>query len=156
MNYLLPLYVFHVDSVLTCGSSPPDIWFWVPSLNPTYLVWDSESKSLRWVWVIWSCKSLPLLLTSLGYPRTQVYILNNLQLQFCSKSPVCCESCRHFETGGSLGRRVNVVACPSPDGSSARPGAKGGERGGRRPAWERGGNPAAFVFVPRPGRVRLQ
>jgi hypothetical protein len=25
--------------------------------------------------------------------------------------------CRRFETGGSLGRRVNVVACPSPDGS---------------------------------------
>jgi hypothetical protein len=35
--------------------------------------------------------------------------------------------------GGSLGRRVNVAACPSPDGSSARASAKGGERGGRRP-----------------------
>jgi hypothetical protein len=45
--------------------------------------------------------------------------------------------CRRFETGGSLGRRVNVAACPSPDGSSARASAKGGERGGRRPAWER-------------------
>jgi hypothetical protein len=42
--------------------------------------------------------------------------------------------CRCFETGGSLGRRVNVAACPSPDGSSARASAKGGERGGRRPA----------------------
>jgi hypothetical protein len=42
--------------------------------------------------------------------------------------------CRHFETGGSLGRRVNVAACPSPVGSSARASAKGGERGGRRPA----------------------
>jgi hypothetical protein len=42
--------------------------------------------------------------------------------------------CRRFETGGSLGRRVNVAACPSPDGSSARASAKGGERGGRRPA----------------------
>jgi hypothetical protein len=41
--------------------------------------------------------------------------------------------CRRFETGGSLGRRVNVVACPSPDGSSARASAKGGERGGRSP-----------------------
>jgi hypothetical protein len=30
-----------------------------------------------------------------------------------------------------------------------REGGKGDER-------ERGGNPAAFVFVPRPGRVRLQ
>jgi hypothetical protein len=63
--------------------------------------------------------------------------------------------CRRFETGGSLGRRVNVVACPSPDGSSARPSAKGGSdvAGDRH---ERGGNPAAFVFVPRLGRVRLQ
>jgi hypothetical protein len=36
--------------------------------------------------------------------------------------------------GGSLGRRVNVAACPSPDGSSARASAKRGERGGRRQA----------------------
>jgi hypothetical protein len=50
---------------------------------------------------------------------------------------------------------VNVAACPSPDGSSARASAKGGSEaaGDRR---ERGGNPATFVFVPRPGRVRLQ
>jgi hypothetical protein len=63
--------------------------------------------------------------------------------------------CRRPETGGSLSRRVNVVACPSPDGSSARASAKGESEaaGDRR---ERGGNPAAFVFVPRPGRVRLQ
>jgi hypothetical protein len=44
--------------------------------------------------------------------------------------------CRRFETGGSLGRRVNVVACPSPDGS-ARGRARRGEKGGRRQAWER-------------------
>jgi hypothetical protein len=71
------------------------------------------------------------------------------------QAPTWRANCRHFETGGSLGRRVNVVACPSPDGSSARPSAKGGSEvaGDRR---ERGGNPAAFVFVPRPGRVRLQ
>jgi hypothetical protein len=55
--------------------------------------------------------------------------------------------------GGSLNRRVNVAACPSPDGSSAS--AKGGsEAAGDRHG--RGGNPAAFVFVPCPGRVRLQ
>jgi hypothetical protein len=30
------------------------------------------------------------------------------------------------------------------------------EGGKRQPEQERGGNPAAFVFVPRPGRVRLQ
>jgi hypothetical protein len=28
------------------------------------------------------------------------------------------EICRRFETGGSLSRRVNVAACPSPDGST--------------------------------------
>ena len=58
--------------------------------------------------------------------------------------------------GGPSGRRVSVAACPSPDGSSAWASAKGGRSeaaGGRR---ERGGNPAAFVFVQRPGRVRLQ
>jgi hypothetical protein len=47
------------------------------------------------------------------------------------------------------------AACPSPDGSSAWASAKGGSEAagvGR----ERGENPTAFVFVPRPGRVRLQ
>jgi hypothetical protein len=71
------------------------------------------------------------------------------------QAPTWRANCRCFETGGSLSRRVNVAACPSLDGSSARPSAKGGSEaaGDRR---ERGGNPAAVVFVPRPGRVRLQ
>jgi hypothetical protein len=63
--------------------------------------------------------------------------------------------CRRFETGGSLSRRVNVAACPSPDGST-RGRARRGESEAARDRRERGGNPAAFVFVPRPGRVRLQ
>jgi hypothetical protein len=44
---------------------------------------------------------------------------------------------------------------PQPRWVDARPSAKGGREvaGDRR---ERGGNPAAFVFVSRPGRVRLQ
>jgi hypothetical protein len=44
---------------------------------------------------------------------------------------------------------------PQPRWVDARPSAKGGSEvaGDRR---ERGGNPAAFVFVSRPGRVRLQ
>ena len=46
------------------------------------------------------------------------------------QAPTWHANCRRFETRGSLSRRVNVAACPSPDGSSA----KGGERGGRRPA----------------------
>jgi hypothetical protein len=43
------------------------------------------------------------------------------------QAPTWRANCQRFETGGSLGRRVNVVACPSPDGSSARASAKGGE-----------------------------
>jgi hypothetical protein len=57
--------------------------------------------------------------------------------------------------GGSLGRRVKCRRVPQPRWVGARPSAKGGEKAagdGR----ERGGNPAASVFVPRPGRVRLQ
>jgi hypothetical protein len=44
---------------------------------------------------------------------------------------------------------------PQPRWVGTRPSAKGGSEvaGGGR---ERGGNLAAFVFVPRPGRVRLQ
>jgi hypothetical protein len=48
------------------------------------------------------------------------------------------------------------AACPSPDGSSAWASAKGGRGEVAGVGRERGGNPAAFVFVPRPGRVRLQ
>jgi hypothetical protein len=50
------------------------------------------------------------------------------------QAPTWRANCRPFETGGSLSRRVNVTACPSLDGSSARPSAKWGKRGGRRPA----------------------
>jgi hypothetical protein len=59
-----------------------------------------------------------------------------------------------FRDRGSLGRRVKCRCVPQPRWVGARPSAKGGER------WPetgmRGGNPAAFVFVLRPGRVRLQ
>jgi hypothetical protein len=50
------------------------------------------------------------------------------------QAPTWRANCRRSETGGSLSRRVNVAACPSLDGSSARASAKGGERGGWRPA----------------------
>jgi hypothetical protein len=71
------------------------------------------------------------------------------------QAPTWRANCQRSETGGSLGRRMNVAACPSPDGSSARASTKGESEvaGDRR---ERGGNPVALVFVPRPGRVRLQ
>jgi hypothetical protein len=45
---------------------------------------------------------------------------------FSKHSPKINTMCRRFETGGSLGRRVNVAACPSPDGS-ARGRARRGE-----------------------------
>jgi hypothetical protein len=34
------------------------------------------------------------------------------------QAPSWRANCRRFETGGSLSRRVNVAACPSPDGST--------------------------------------
>jgi hypothetical protein len=71
------------------------------------------------------------------------------------QAPTWHANCRRFETEGSLSRRVNVTACPSPDGLSAWASAKGGSEVAGD-GHERGGNPAAFVFVPRPGRVRLQ
>ena len=63
--------------------------------------------------------------------------------------------CRCFETGGSLGPTSECRRVPQPRWVERVGEREGGKRGGRR--WrERGGNPAAFVFVPRPGRVRLQ
>jgi hypothetical protein len=71
------------------------------------------------------------------------------------QAPTWRANCRRFETGGSLSRRVKYRRVPQPRSVGARPSAKGGSEvaGDGR---ERGGNPAAFVFVPRPGRVRLQ
>jgi hypothetical protein len=63
--------------------------------------------------------------------------------------------CRRFETGGSLSRRVSVLRAPAQMGR-ARGRARRGERRGGGAERERGGSPAAFVFVPRPGQVRLQ
>jgi hypothetical protein len=63
--------------------------------------------------------------------------------------------CRRFETGGVPGPTSEM----SPR-APAQMGRREAEReGGRKVAGdgrERGGNPAAFVFVPRLGRVRLQ
>jgi hypothetical protein len=59
-----------------------------------------------------------------------------------------------FRDRGSLDRRVNCRRVPQPRWVGARRSAKGG--GSRRETGVRGGNPAAFVFVPRPSRVRLQ
>jgi hypothetical protein len=71
------------------------------------------------------------------------------------QAPTWRAKCRRFETGGSLGLRVKCRRVPQPRWVGARRSAKGG-RTGSQSERERGGNPAAFVFVPRPGRVRLQ
>jgi hypothetical protein len=59
---------------------------------------------------------------------------------YCFYVPIC----RHFETGGSLSRRVKCRRVPQPRWVDARPSAKGGERGARRWARER------EVEIPRP------
>ena len=72
------------------------------------------------------------------------------------QAPTWRANCRCFETGGSLSRRVSVPRAPAQMGRArgrARRGERSEEAGVRR---ERGGNPAAFVFVPRPGRGHLQ
>jgi hypothetical protein len=71
------------------------------------------------------------------------------------QAPTWRANYRRFETGGVPGPTSEL----SPR-APAQMGRREAEReGGRKVAGdgrERGGNPAAFVFVPRPGRVRLQ
>jgi hypothetical protein len=62
--------------------------------------------------------------------------------------------CRHFETRGVPGPTSKLSPC-----ALAQMGRRDTEReGGRKPEGDgrERWNPAAFVFVPRPGRVRLQ
>jgi hypothetical protein len=61
------------------------------------------------------------------------------------------QGCRRFDPGGSLDRRVNCRRVSQPRWVGARRSTKGGNK-------ETGvkGKPAAFVFVLRPGWVRLQ
>jgi hypothetical protein len=72
------------------------------------------------------------------------------------QAPTWHANCRRFETGGSLGPTSECRRVPQPrwvEREGEREGGRSEAAGDRR---ERGGNPAAFVFVPRPGRVRLQ
>jgi hypothetical protein len=68
------------------------------------------------------------------------------------QTPTWRAKCRRFDPGGSLDRRVNCRRVPQPRWVGARRSAKGGNQ--RETGVK--GKPAAFVFVPRPGRVRLQ
>jgi hypothetical protein len=58
------------------------------------------------------------------------------------QAPTWRANCRHFETGGSLGRRVKCRCVPQPRWVGARPSAKGGER------WPETG--VREVEIPRP------
>ena len=72
------------------------------------------------------------------------------------QAPTWRANCRRFETGGSLGPTSECRRVPQPrwvERVGEREGGRGEVAGDGR---ERGGDPAAFVFVPRPGRVRLQ
>jgi hypothetical protein len=77
--------------------------------------------------------------------RAKSFVLLEKELYHRSPSGVLqrCISVGVPRQGGPLGRRVSVAACPSPDGSSARASAKGGEA--RRP--ETG---VREVGIPRP------
>jgi hypothetical protein len=100
----------------------------------------------------WQSTSLPSV--TLG-KVTSIHLFNLFLLFHPNKQNISHIRCRRFETGGSLSRRVNVPRASAQMGR-ARGRARRGESevaGDRR---ERGGNLAAFVFVPRAGRVRLQ
>jgi hypothetical protein len=75
------------------------------------------------------------------------------------QAPTWRANCRRFETGGVPGP-TSEMSLRAPAQMGRREAEREAEReGGRKVARdgrERGGNPAAFVFVPRPGRVRLQ
>jgi hypothetical protein len=71
------------------------------------------------------------------------------------QAPTWRANCRRFETGGVPGPTSEMSSRAPAQMGRREAEREGGEtkEGDRR---ERGGNPAAFVFVPRPGRVRLQ
>jgi hypothetical protein len=67
------------------------------------------------------------------------------------QAPTWRANCRRFDPGGSLDRLVNCRRVPQPRWVGARRSTEGGNK-------ETGvkGKPMSFVFVPCPGRVRLQ
>ena len=69
------------------------------------------------------------------------------------QAPTWRANCRRFETGGVPGP-TSEMSPRAPAQMGRRETEREGEK--RQPEREGGGNPAAFVFVPRPGRVRLQ
>jgi hypothetical protein len=71
------------------------------------------------------------------------------------QAPTWRANCRRFETGG-VPEPTSEVSPRAPAQMGRREAEREGGKRGAGDGRERGGNPAAFVFVPRPGRVRLQ
>jgi hypothetical protein len=90
-----------------------------------------------------------------NYLRDILHIELTAHMFLSTKKMLYINELSAFRDRGVPKPTSECAACPSPDGSSAWASAKGGSEvaGDGR---ERGGNPAAFVFVPCPGRVRLQ
>jgi hypothetical protein len=61
-----------------------------------------------------------------------------------------------FQDRGVPGPTSECRRVPQPRWVEPKGEREGGESEAAGDRRERGGNPAAFVFVPRPGRVRLQ
>jgi hypothetical protein len=72
------------------------------------------------------------------------------------QAPTWRANFRRSETGGSLGPTSECRRVPQPRWVECEGEREGGRSEGAGDWRERGGNHAAFVFVPRPGRVRLQ
>jgi hypothetical protein len=64
--------------------------------------------------------------------------------------------CRRFETGGVPGPTSEMSPRALAQMGRRETEREGGKKAAGARGRERGGNPAGFVFVPRPGRVRLQ
>jgi hypothetical protein len=98
---------------------------------------------------MFAAKIFPIKTVCTAYKNSIVRL--RIHLLSCNKYK--CAIMSAFRDRGSLGRRMKCRRVPQPRWVGARRSAKGGKR---QPERERGGNPAAFVFVPHLGRVRLQ
>jgi hypothetical protein len=119
------------------------------------LPWGKDHYLDHWNHMVWAvCCRDPIWTRSKNSNKTLTKPCSFLCFLICDWFTNPFEFCQRFETRGSLDRQVNCRRVPQPTWAGARRSAKGG--GSRRETGVRGGNPAAFVFVPCPGRVRLQ
>ena len=100
------------------------------------------------MWTAW--RSMPPCWKNSSFPSSFRWVA----VRQHAAGPYLARQLSAFRDRGVPGPTSECRRVPQPRWVGARPSAKGGNEaaGDRR---ERGGNPAAFVFVPRPGRVRL-